>query len=137
MNFYLSLVPRHLTKNQRGEPGIHCSHMHKQFLHTIHQDEQAEFADDAMCSYTMQKRSLQVRNGDMPLLPFQSGCEARIQTVRLVHVYLPYLSVAIQTHPCCIDVLIAISCSSFSAILGFPTIPRAHNMALLNKLGCM
>ena len=35
-----------------------------------------------MCSYTMQNCSFKVCDGDMPLLPFQSGCERQIQNVK-------------------------------------------------------
>ena len=63
-----------------------------------------------MCSI-MYKRSLQVRDGDMLLLPFQSGCEARIQTL----------------HTCVLAVSAALPCPQFSAILDFPTLPRARH----------
>ena len=77
-----------------------------------------------MGSYTMQNRSLQVRDGDMPLLPFQSGCKPQIQTVRTHTCVLSRQlcpSVAIQIRLCYTNC----HCSSFSAILGFPTLPRA------------
>jgi len=75
-----------------------------------------------MCSYTMQNHSLPVSDGDMPLQPFQSGCEGRIQIVRTrTHtVYLPCLSLAIQTRPCHINVLYCHQLFVLQAILGFP-----------------
>ena len=81
---------------------------------------------------------LQVRDGDMPLLSafpkWMRGTNTNGKTrtcVLAISVGAMQTLHAIQT--CCI----AISCSSFSAILDFPTLPRAHDMALLNELGCM
>ena len=121
-----------LDKNRGGAPGIHarvCASSSATFS--------VKFIEIRNLNLQITRRSkiydcnVQLHHVEtqaicLPLLPFQSGCEARVQnsyitcTRRICR--QPYKQSLPQLQTCCI----AISCSSFSAILGFPTLPRAR-----------
>jgi len=81
----------------------------------------------------MQNHSLQVHDGNMLLLPFQSGCETRIQAIR-THTCVLAVSVSIHTDTSLPDnvlychQLFILQCHSWLSNL-----LRVHDIALLNE----